>query len=250
MNRKQTILIAVLVNAGLLVLLFIMALTTGEDLVSPSSLQIVQSPSAPKLEPVQPAKPLFADLSDQTLREPAPIEPKTVPVVIAPEPQAQHPLPAKVPEPASPPAALKEPALDAKQPVASQPALIPDASGIIEIVVKKGDSLDKLAKEHHTSVSELIKINRLPSSFLRVGQLLKVPAQKKAPVSSKPAPQNVKEEETITYYTVKVGDNPWTIAMKHNMKVEELLRLNGLNEEKARKLKPGDRLRTKYTPGH
>jgi len=45
------------------------------------------------------------------------------------------------------------------------------------------------------------------------------------------------------YYTVKVGDNPWTIAMKHHMKVEELLRINSLNEEKARKLKPGDRLR-------
>jgi LysM repeat protein len=47
------------------------------------------------------------------------------------------------------------------------------------------------------------------------------------------------------YYTVKVGDNPWMIAMKHHLKLEELLKLNGLNEEKARKLKPGDRLRIK-----
>jgi LysM repeat protein len=47
------------------------------------------------------------------------------------------------------------------------------------------------------------------------------------------------------YYTVKVGDNPWTIAKKHNLKVEELLKLNGLNEQRARKLKPGERLRVK-----
>ncbi|HEY4254932.1 MAG TPA: LysM domain-containing protein, partial [Chlamydiales bacterium] len=47
------------------------------------------------------------------------------------------------------------------------------------------------------------------------------------------------------YYIVKVGDNPWTIAMKHHLKVEELLKLNGLNEQRARKLKPGDRLRIK-----
>ncbi|HSX13751.1 MAG TPA: LysM domain-containing protein [Chlamydiales bacterium] len=47
------------------------------------------------------------------------------------------------------------------------------------------------------------------------------------------------------YYIVKVGDNPWGIAMKHHMKLEELLKLNQLNEEKARKLKPGDRLRTR-----
>ncbi|MCC6128147.1 MAG: LysM peptidoglycan-binding domain-containing protein [Chlamydiae bacterium] len=77
-----------------------------------------------------------------------------------------------------------------------------------------------------------------------------MPAQRKASISAKPQSAGAKEEDSVTYYTVKVGDNPWTIAMKHNMKVEELLRLNGLNEEKARKLKPGDRLRTKYTPGH
>jgi LysM repeat protein len=59
-------------------------------------------------------------------------------------------------------------------------------------------------------------------------------------------PKQTVPEKTASapdYYTVKVGDNPWTIAMKHHMKVEELLRINSLNEEKARKLKPGDRLR-------
>lgn len=240
MNRKHTILLAVMVNAGLLVVLFITALTTQEEILS--SPQMADS-SSPKVDLAQTAKPLFGDHADETLRLPPPVQPAPVPVAAVTEPPTLHPLPPRAPEP--PP-----PAPEVKPPVEIASTPTPDASGLFEVVVKKGDSLDKLAKQYHTSVSELIKINRLPSSFLRVGQLLKVPAQRKPPVSAKPAPAAPKEEETITYYTVKVGDNPWTIAMKHNMKVEELLRLNGLNEEKARKLKPGDRLRTKYTPGH
>lgn len=243
MNRKHTILLAVMVNAGLLVVLFITALTTQEELISPSPFQMADSSiSASKADSAEVSKPLFGDLADEALR--LPVEVKPSPIAATTEPPTGYPLPPLAPEPVVP-------TLEIKQPTAVEtPIPAPDASGLLEIVVKKGDSLDKLAKEYHTSVSELIKINRLPSSFLRVGQLLKVPAQRKAPISSKPAPASPKEEETITYYTVKVGDNPWTIAMKHNMKVEELLRLNGLNEEKARKLKPGDRLRTKYTPGH
>ena len=47
------------------------------------------------------------------------------------------------------------------------------------------------------------------------------------------------------FYTVKNGDNPWTIATKNHIKVEELLKLNGLDDSKAKKIKPGDRLRIK-----
>jgi peptidoglycan endopeptidase LytF len=124
-----------------------------------------------------------------------------------------------------------------------------------EFAVRKGDSLEKIAKAHHTTVDELLKMNQLPSSFLRVGQILKVPTERamvsspkiksaasEKGVASKGTPASAASPE---YYTVKVGDNPWTIAMKHHMKVDELLRLNALNEEKARKLKPGDRLRTR-----
>ncbi len=248
MNRKHTILIAVLVNASLLVVLFITALTTQQEVAASSSPQFVDS--SPKIEPIQNNQPLFGDASDLTLREALASEPKTLPVaaVANPESLTMHPLPEKIAEPTPP----KDLALAAenKQTFVPPVSAASEAPKYIEIAVKKGDSLDKLAKEYHTSVSELIKINRLPSSFLKVGQLLKVPSQKKTPSSPKPAVVAAKEEEAISYYTVKVGDNPWTIAMKHNMKVEELLRLNGLNEEKARKLKPGDRLRTKYTPGH
>jgi LysM repeat protein len=111
------------------------------------------------------------------------------------------------------------------------------------VVVKKGDTLEKIAKAQKTTVDELIKLNRLPSSFLRVGQTLKLPAEKAVARSIPKTIEKPMQQDGPDYYTVKVGDNPWMIAMKHHLKVEELLKLNGLNEEKARKLKPGDRLR-------
>ncbi|MCC6128146.1 MAG: LysM peptidoglycan-binding domain-containing protein [Chlamydiae bacterium] len=172
MNRKHTILIAVLVNASLLVVLFVAALTTQEESASASSLPLVKSSlTSPKIDAFESNKPLFGDASDQALREVPASEPKASPAVvpITPESSILHPLPAKIPEQASATGANVAQASESKQtPPAPPPAaaaLIQEASGHIEIVVKKGDSLDKLAKEYHTSVSELIKINRLPSSF-------------------------------------------------------------------------------------
>ena len=50
-------------------------------------------------------------------------------------------------------------------------------------------------------------------------------------------------QNSKNFYIVKPGDNPWTISMKHRMKVEDLLRLNNLDDKKAKRLRPGDKLR-------
>lgn len=240
MNRKNTILIAILINAGLLCVLLIAALATQEEEALPSGYL------------GETEKPLFGDAADLALRQPAPLplQPKEIPlalpeivqspeVQLAPQPaivqpQLVHQIPQMTPEPIAAP------------PIAAPIAVAP-APSFQEVTVKKGDSLEKIAKAHKTTVDDIIKFNQLPSSFLRVGQVLKIPAEKtlaSAP-KPKPAPAPEKKESGQEYYIVKVGDNPWTIAMKHHMKVEELLKLNGLNEERARKLKPGDRLRTR-----
>ena len=269
MNRKNTILIAVMVNASLLVLLFITALTTQEEIFVAPSMQMAGSASLqqkgahPELQ-----KPLFEESSDRALMQTASSEVKTSVSKVS-EPAASIEVPVLH---ALPPRAEEMPVANAGSSVASanpspssasntaavapsdnttsmRPAQNNTASalpsGYKVVIVKKGDSLDKIAKEYSTSVDEIIKINHLPSSFLRIGQSLKVPPQKQGASSQKARTAAVKETDSIEYYTVKVGDNPWTIAMKHQIKVEELLRLNGLNEEKARKLKPGDRLRTR-----
>jgi peptidoglycan DL-endopeptidase LytF len=113
---------------------------------------------------------------------------------------------------------------------------------MIEVRVKKGDALEKIARAHHTTVVDIMKLNQLSSTRLSIGQVLKIqPGQSK--VENPTAPASNPNEATSKYYTVRSGDNPWTIAVKNHMKLDDLLKLNGLNEEKARRLKPGDQIR-------
>ena len=103
------------------------------------------------------------------------------------------------------------------------------------VTVEKGDTLEKLAHAHDVEVNAIIKLNQLPDSRLQVGQQLQLPEKRaKKPVNAQKR-----------YYIVQDRDNPWTIAQKHNIKVEELLHLNNMDDAKARKLRPGDRLRIK-----
>ena len=94
-------------------------------------------------------------------------------------------------------------------------------------------------------ISEIIRINNLPSSFLRIGQSLYVPERgtKTAAVKKQEVKKTDESNSNAEYYIVKSGDNPYTIAIKHHMKPQDLLKLNNLDEKRARKLKPGDRLR-------
>ncbi len=223
-----------MINAGLLVLLFLAAMTMRDD-VSPStgnnfaadreitaqqplfveSLEIASSATMPSRQVVEVSVP------------PAP-----TPIAAAAEP-ITHKLPPLVVEPApsKPPLAVNTPTVPLRPPTP------------IEISVEKGDSLEKIAKKYHTSVDEIIKLNQLPTSFLKVGQRLKISAETSDKIALKGKKTPSSTQTGADYYTMKVGDNPWSIAMKHHLKVDELLKLNGLNEQTARKLKPGDRLR-------
>ena len=222
MDRKKTILIAVMINAGLLAALFIAALSS-QDAVILTEPTVVENHA-----------PLFPSEADHVLQNTSSIAKAPA---LAPLPMVEV-APMKEETPAPVVHKLPTPALEpAPQPQKILPAFA-------EVTVKKGDSLDKIAKTHHTTVDEIIQFNQLPGSFLKVGQVLKIP-EKKIAVAPKPKVA-IETQPAATgpeYYTVKAGDNPWTIAMKHHMKVEELLKLNLLNEEKARKLKAGDRLR-------
>ena len=116
-----------------------------------------------------------------------------------------------------------------EEPVTQDPASPISKNIPQDIIVRAGDTLDKIARSYGLSVEEIMRTNHLIDSRLQIGQVLKLAKGAK------------KGQEK--YYTVKNGDNPWTIAMKNHMKVDELLRLNNLDEEKAKRLKPGDQLR-------
>lgn len=82
-------------------------------------------------------------------------------------------------------------------------------------VVKKGDSLYKIAKEYDTTTNELIKLNNLSNTNLSIGQILKIPIEQ------------IEEPEYL--YTVKSGDSLYKIAREYNTTVDELMKLNNLS---------------------
>ena len=104
------------------------------------------------------------------------------------------------------------------------------------IIVGKGDVLEKIAKNNNVSVEDIIKTNNLSNTNLQVGQELKIPL-----LESNKLESNISEK--TKFYTIKSGDSPWSIAVKNKMQVEDLLKLNDITKEKAKKLKPGDKLK-------
>ena len=80
-------------------------------------------------------------------------------------------------------------------------------------VVKKGDSLWLIAKNHNTSVDEIKRLNNLSSNTLSIGQRLKIP--------------NAITSNEITY-TVKKGDSLWLIANRYDTTVNAIKDKNGL----------------------
>jgi LysM repeat protein len=248
-------LLAVFINAAMLIVLFATALTSQEEIALAPTHEISHVTSPPQ----NPSPPMFGDELDFILRtqstkaqdalQQALPEVQMAETAIAKSevPKIIHSLPSIQSNSVQSNAAVQEmpsTAVVSKMPDRLLDKLPTQTSGLQETHVKKGDTLEKIAKAHHTTVDEIIKLNHLPSSFLRIGQSLKLPAEKTS--TAKPAAVEKPTQATgPDYYTVKVGDNPWMIAMKHHLKLEELLKLNGLNEEKARKLKPGDRLRIK-----
>lgn len=124
-----------------------------------------------------------------------------------------------------------------------------------EVVVKRGDALDKIARQFGVPVKEIKRINQLTSDKLSVGQLLIVP-KTSSPETAPPQRVAVADKvaiptsKDIQNYTMKSGDNPWKIARAHKMKLEDLLELNGWTEDSARNLQTGDTIRVYAAPTH
>ena len=210
MNRKDIIIIAVLINAGLLVTLFVSSLTEEVREEPPFSPSVITEVEHKILPPPSPEK----EQLDQVIRQ------------FAALPKQEEKKEEYIPAPAfMPPAKVEE-----------KVSLAPSTH---VVTVEKGDVLEKIARTYGVSVDEIMRMNHLSNSRLQIGQELKLP-ERKAPKKDLPP---MKEEGS--YYVVKSGDNPWTIAQKNGMQVEELLRLNQISEEKAKKLRPGDRLKIK-----
>ncbi|GHI01211.1 C40 family peptidase [Neobacillus kokaensis] len=84
--------------------------------------------------------------------------------------------------------------------------------------VQSGDSLWKIASEHHLSVQEVMEYNHLSSPTIYVGQELSFT------IPNSPQIQTTK-------YTVKAGDSLSLIARVHNTTVSEIKSINHLSSD-------------------
>lgn len=223
-SRRDTILMAVFINTAFLAILFLTATHYEEDLF-------------PKPPPAVKKKALVEKAVA-----------KAVPPPVAKAKSSEGTLVDEVDN------VLRAYASNFQKKKVEETPVVADASPeFVGVTVKRGDALSKIAKANGISEKELKRINHLSSDRIDVGQLLKVPVAGTATaqeVAMAPEEFVKKEEAPVAisepiYYTMKSGDNPWNIARKNNVRFEELLRLNGLNEERARNLQIGDRVRVR-----
>ncbi len=255
MNRKNIIIVTAVANAALLLILFISAVVSREDKKTLASVEVASAilEKNPDGMVLLTQEGESADLQKKegkaaganSAKEPVPLQiaengSENLPALQT-EPQMVH----KLPEVASQDGSSSEPVLvNPPEPnLAEAKASRENRDPFLEVVVKKGDSLDKLARRHHSSVQEIKMNNHLEGSFLQVGKKLRIPLHESVQKTDWQQKSETTVGQSSAYYVIKHGDNPWTVAIKHHMKVEELLRLNHLTKEKAKKLRPGDKLR-------
>ncbi len=239
MNRRDMIIVATLMNTGLLAVLFMMAIQTEshgsvEQGFSPKnsdqSIIAESSPIPDQSKPILPHHPTVStaktskhDELDKVINNYTTVVPPK-PIII--EDDLFHEDQPEV----SKPTVNKE-----TQPVIKEPELL-------EVKVKRGDSLDKIARANKTTIKALKRANNLSSDRLQIGQILRIPEGSSK--STTPKPPKAKPASTVgaEYYTIKTGDNPWKIAKQFGVRFDELLKLNSLDEAKARRLKAGDKI--------
>ena len=89
----------------------------------------------------------------------------------------------------------------------------PDTISSITYTVRSGDNLYNIAKKYNTSVTAILNFNNLTNSNLSIGQVLKIPNT---------------TGSTNMIYTVKSGDNLYSIAQKYNTTVDKIKQKNNL----------------------
>lgn len=88
---------------------------------------------------------------------------------------------------------------------------------IKSIIVKRGDTISKLAIYYKTTIAEIVEVNNIRNkNLIFTGEILKIPY----------STQEDKGETNHIIYTIKRGDTLTKIARKYNTTVNELLRLN------------------------
>ena len=98
----------------------------------------------------------------------------------------------------------------------------PPPIGYFNYTVVSGDTLWLLAQRFGTTVDAIKSLNNLTSDALSIGQVLKIPS-----TTTTPPPQPPPSGNYINY-TVRSGDNLWTLAQRFGTTMQALMEFNGL----------------------
>ena len=205
MAKKHTVLIALFVNSVFLIVLFSLAIQKNTKKDFPIAHAQESFESYPELPKItEPPTPLLDSLPDLPSLSPVREEDNKLAESTVSKPEPKVEL-----------------------------AQAPVQEKYIELFVKRGDNLSNLAKKHGVTVRQIVKASHLTNTQLRIGQKLKIPKR------AVPVTNQVSEE----FYTIQKGDNLWLIASKYKAKVSDLMKLNDLDEHKAKRLQTGDKIR-------
>jgi len=102
--------------------------------------------------------------------------------------------------------------------------------------IEKGETLFSIASKYNTSIENIKQINQMANDSIKIGQEIKIP------IDTSFLQNNQNNEDNYTFYTIQKGDTVWSIANKHNMELNELLKINNLANTNV---VPGQKIKVK-----
>lgn len=100
-----------------------------------------------------------------------------------------------------------------------------------------------VAQDTKNVVREVPKTTKRQAPVDEIDEVLARLAKGKTTVATNTTQAKATASSEPEYYIVKSGDSPWKIARKYHIDFDDLLKLNGLDEEKAKNLKIGQKIR-------
>ncbi len=95
----------------------------------------------------------------------------------------------------------------------------PNKETHITYVVKKGDTLTKLAIRYGTTINSIVKLNNIENpNLIYIGQVLTIDISKRNDIV----------QNSPVYYRVRRGDSLWRIAKRYHTSVSYLVKLNNI----------------------
>ncbi len=212
------------------------ATTPAPDSTTPQPDTLAQSqgttvlPGSDALTPEEhtaPLTPTMPESVDPSLAaSPAPTTPSIAPISPQPEIRPEMAPVTPTPEPSQPAIASTE----------------KKASPVTKYVVKKGDTLGKIAKRNKVSLTELAAANKMEkNAALKIGQKLILPGKTTTVASAAPsAPASATASTGSKTHLVKSGESPTSIAKLYGISVQTLMKANRITD--PRKMRVNQKL--------